>query len=108
MHPKQFVAIFLILAAASCSRSGKMQRDQQQYDVVQEGSADRGVTSTINGPGETTPPLTTSTASGSASNNTTADNNDNGYRGTADDDFVSADDHRHCRADHDGHQRPTE
>jgi hypothetical protein len=40
-----------------CSRSGKVQRSQQQYQTVQEGSAS-GVTSTINGPGETTPPLT--------------------------------------------------
>jgi len=40
-----------------CSRSGKVQRNQQQYQTVQEGSAS-GVTSTINGPGETTPPMT--------------------------------------------------
>jgi hypothetical protein len=41
----------------ACSRSGKVQRNQQQYETVQEGSAS-GVTSTINAPGETTPPLT--------------------------------------------------
>jgi hypothetical protein len=46
--------VFLVLG---CSRSGKVQRNQQQYQTVQEGSAS-GVTSTINGPGETTPPLT--------------------------------------------------
>jgi hypothetical protein len=40
-----------------CSRSGKVQRNQQQYQTVQEGSAS-GVTSTINAPGETAPPLT--------------------------------------------------
>jgi hypothetical protein len=40
-----------------CSRSGKMQRNQQDYQTVQEGSAS-GVTSTINAPGETAPPLT--------------------------------------------------
>jgi hypothetical protein len=40
-----------------CSRSGKVQRSQQQYQTVQEGSAS-GVTSTINAPGETAPPLT--------------------------------------------------
>jgi hypothetical protein len=40
-----------------CSRSGKVQRNQQQYQTVQEGSAS-GVTSTINAPGETTPPMT--------------------------------------------------
>jgi len=44
--------------AFGCSRSGsKVQRSQQQYQTVQEGSAS-GVTSTINAPGETTPPLT--------------------------------------------------
>lgn len=47
----------LALLVFGCGRSGKMQRGQQQYEVVQEGSAS-GVTSTINGPGETTPPLT--------------------------------------------------
>jgi hypothetical protein len=40
-----------------CGRSGKMQRTQQDYQTVQEGSAS-GVTSTINAPGEPTPPLT--------------------------------------------------
>src|SRR5438445_2361232 len=40
-----------------CGRSRKMQRTQQDYQTVQEGSAS-GVTSTINAPGETTPPLT--------------------------------------------------
>jgi len=45
---------FLVLG---CSRSGKVQRSQQQYQTVQEGSAS-GVTSTINAPGETAPPLT--------------------------------------------------
>lgn len=45
---------FLILG---CSRSGKVQRNQQQYQTVQEGAAS-GVTSTINAPGETAPPLT--------------------------------------------------
>jgi hypothetical protein len=40
-----------------CSRSGKVQRNQQQYQTVQEGSAS-GVTSTINAAGETTPPMT--------------------------------------------------
>ena len=38
-----------------------MQRDQKQYDVVPEGSAS-GVTSTINGPGETPAPLTDTNA----------------------------------------------
>jgi len=45
------------LLVFGCSRSGKMQRKQQDYQAVQEGSAS-GVTSTINAPGETTPPMT--------------------------------------------------
>ena len=49
------------LLVFGCGRSGKMQRDQKQYQVVQEGSAS-GVTSTINGPGETAPPLTNTNA----------------------------------------------
>jgi hypothetical protein len=53
--------VVLIALIAGCSRSGKMQRGQQQYQVVQEGSAS-GVTSTINGPGETTPPVSDTNA----------------------------------------------
>jgi hypothetical protein len=49
------------LLVFGCSRSNKMQRGQQQYDVVQEGSAS-GVTSTINGPGETPAPATDTNA----------------------------------------------
>src|ERR1700686_1793555 len=49
------------LVVIGCSRSAKVERGQQQYDVVQEGSAS-GVTSTINGPGETTPPITNTNA----------------------------------------------
>jgi hypothetical protein len=49
------------LVVLGCGRSGKMHRGQQQYDVVQEGSAS-GVTSTINGPGETTAPATDTSA----------------------------------------------
>jgi len=71
MHPNQFVSILLVLAAASCGRSGKIERNQQQYDAVQEGQA-QGVTSTISGPGETPPPLTTSTVTGTNVDTTTA------------------------------------
>ena len=49
------------LVVLGCGRSGKMHRGQQQYDVVQEGSAS-GVTSTINGPGETTARATDTSA----------------------------------------------
>ena len=41
---------------AGCGRSGVHQK-QHEYEVVQEGSA-TGVTSTIQGPGETLPPIT--------------------------------------------------
>lgn len=51
----------IALLVFGCGRSGKMQRDQKQYDVVPEGSAS-GVTSTINGPGETPAPLTDTNA----------------------------------------------
>lgn len=61
MTPKiPTLAAFALLVFA-CSRSGKMQRDQKQYDVVPEGSAS-GVTSTINGPGETPPPVSDTNA----------------------------------------------
>jgi len=50
-----------LLLVFGCSRSGKVQRNQEQYQTVQEGSAS-GVTSTINGPGETTPPMTNTNA----------------------------------------------
>ena len=49
------------IAAAGCrDRSSSLQREQQQYDVVQEGSANGGVTSTLSAPGEA-PPQTTYT-----------------------------------------------
>jgi hypothetical protein len=50
----QKIATFaaLVVLAAGCSKSNKMERGQQNYQTVQEGSAS-GVTSTINGPGET-------------------------------------------------------
>ena len=70
MIPRKSVLILLIFAAVSCGRS-KMQRDQKQYDVVPEGSAD-GVTSTINAPGETNPPMTSSTITGTNVDTTTA------------------------------------
>ncbi|HEY3056782.1 MAG TPA: hypothetical protein VGK31_12700 [Thermoanaerobaculia bacterium] len=51
-----YLASAAVLCAACHRSSGSLQRkDQQHYDVVQEGQAS-GVTSTINAPGETTPP----------------------------------------------------
>jgi hypothetical protein len=56
------------LLAGCHSRAGTLQRkDQGQYDVVQEGQAS-GVTSTINAPGETTPPPMTATNADTTSN----------------------------------------
>ena len=61
MNPKTFIVLALVAMAVACGRNSSVQRSQQQqYDVVQEGSAD-GVTSTINAPGETVAPLTSST-----------------------------------------------
>ena len=53
------IVTFLLFAAlaSACGRSQSAQRKDQNYQVVQEGQAS-GVTSTINGPGETTPPMT--------------------------------------------------
>src|SRR4051794_17887611 len=50
---------FLLFAALvlGCGRSQTAHRNDQNYQVVQEGQAS-GVTSTINGPGETPAPMT--------------------------------------------------
>jgi hypothetical protein len=72
MFPKKSLGILLIFAAVSCSRSGKMQRDQQTYDVVQEGSSSGEVTSTINAPGETNTAVTSSAITGTNVDTTTA------------------------------------
>jgi hypothetical protein len=57
MRPKQLGVILLIFAAVSCGRQQKMQRDQQNYDVVQEGATGTATT-TLAAPGETAPPAT--------------------------------------------------
>jgi hypothetical protein len=67
--------LICLLLAAGCGRSN-LQRGQQNYEVVQEGSTS-GVTSTINAPGEQTPPATTSltdTAVDTTTNFTLPDN----------------------------------
>ncbi len=61
-----------ILAAAcvlamACRGNGNLTRKNQQYDVVQEGSAN-GVTSTINAPGETAPPVDNTPITGTGPN----------------------------------------
>lgn len=58
MKSKLIYPMVLVLFAAACGgKSGARGAAQQQYETVQEGSA-AGVTSTIQGPGETLPPIT--------------------------------------------------
>lgn len=71
MNPKIYLVFFAVLLAACGGRNSSLQKDQQQnYDVVPEGTA-TGVTSTINGPGDTTAPLTSSTITGTNVDTTT-------------------------------------
>jgi hypothetical protein len=56
MRDKLSAAVIVFMLAAACGR-GSMTRDQKNYETVEEGSAS-GVTSTIQGPGETLPPIT--------------------------------------------------
>ncbi|MEK6373769.1 MAG: hypothetical protein AABO58_13865 [Acidobacteriota bacterium] len=67
-------AILLICAAlaAGCHRTQTARRGSENYQVVEEGQAS-GVTSTINAPGETPPPLT-DTAFDTTTNFTLPDN----------------------------------
>src|ERR1700680_1129887 len=71
MRPKIYPILLAVLLAACGDRNSSVQKRQQQdYNVVPEGSA-TGVTSTINGPGDTTPPLTSSTITGTNVDTTT-------------------------------------
>jgi hypothetical protein len=71
MNPKIYCVFLAVLLAACGDRNSGVQKSQQQnYDVVQEGSS-TGVTSTINGPGDTAPPLTSSTITGTNVDTTT-------------------------------------
>jgi len=70
----KLVLIAVVLAAACHRGSSTMQREQKSYEVVSEGQA-AGVSSTINAPGETTPPLTNTNAD-TTSNFTLAPNVD--------------------------------
>lgn len=57
MNRTIFFSMAVLLLAGGCGRAGgNLQRDQKQYEVVQEGQAG-GVSSTIAAPGETSPPL---------------------------------------------------
>src|SRR6185295_12560226 len=57
MKQKLSSALIVVLLASACGRSGARAANQKQYETVEEGSA-AGVTSTIQGPGETLPPIT--------------------------------------------------
>ncbi|HVR39852.1 MAG TPA: hypothetical protein VMU84_12215 [Thermoanaerobaculia bacterium] len=60
MKTTLLVLLISTVTLANCG-GGKRVRNQENYDVVEEGSAD-GVTSTIHAPGETPPPLTDTNA----------------------------------------------
>lgn len=62
MKTRLKVALLVLAFSAACHRgSSTMQREQKNYSVVSEGQAS-GVSSTINAPGETTPPMTNTSA----------------------------------------------
>ncbi len=68
-------ALGIAIVIAACHRgSTSMQREQKNYDVVQEGQAS-GVSSTISAPGETPPPMSNTNAD-TTSNFTIAPNID--------------------------------
>ncbi len=56
-----FPTLVVVLAAACGGDDGVAKADQKNFEVVQEGSAS-GVTSTIQGPGESLPPITSTNA----------------------------------------------
>jgi hypothetical protein len=71
MTPKIYSVFLAVLLAGCGGRNSGVQKNQQQdYDVVQEGSS-TGVTSTINSPGDAAPPLTSSTITGTNVDTTT-------------------------------------
>lgn len=57
MKSKLMFPIVVLALATACGRDSANRTAQKDYEVVQEGSAN-GVTSTIQGPGETLPPVT--------------------------------------------------
>lgn len=72
MTRKTAILLLFIALAAGCHKSQTARRGAENYQVVEEGQAS-GVTSTINGPGETPPPLT-DTAIDTTTNFTLPDN----------------------------------
>jgi len=61
MKSKLILSFVTLVLASACGRDGSAGTSQKDYEVVQEGSAN-GVTSTIQGPGETLPPITSTSA----------------------------------------------
>jgi hypothetical protein len=69
MKSKMAVLAAAALLVLGCRNNDKgMRRGDQNYDVVQEGSAS-GVTSTISGPGETPPPTASVPLTGTTGTN---------------------------------------
>ncbi|MGZ7031331.1 MAG: hypothetical protein ACXVIJ_05100, partial [Thermoanaerobaculia bacterium] len=66
-----FFVVACVFAAGCRERERNLQREQQQYDVVKEGSAS-GTSTGIAAPGET-PPTTTTAATSTAMTATNAD-----------------------------------
>src|ERR1043166_96940 len=80
MKIERLLWIAVVVAALACHGNDKAVRKDQQYDVVQEGQAS-GVTSTINGPGET-PTVTTPPITATGADTTTAFNSTPGVMST--------------------------
>ena len=60
----------MLALAPACHKQGNMQREQQNYKVVQEGSTS-GASSTLNAPGETAPLVVGTTTSADTTTNFT-------------------------------------
>jgi len=67
----RFAVLLVVVSLVACRNDKNLKRGQQNYDVVQEGSAP-GVTSTISGPGETLPPATATPLTGTNADTTTS------------------------------------
>jgi hypothetical protein len=72
MTLKTASSLICLALVLGCGRAQTAKRTDQNYQVVEEGQAS-GVTSTINAPGETTPPMT-NTAADTTTNFTLPDN----------------------------------
>ena len=66
-----WIGVALLVAAACRDKTSNLQREQQQYNVVQEGSAN-GVTGTLAAPGEAVPQTTYTGMTATNADTTTA------------------------------------